>query len=123
MYKRQKLPIFLKVQCASPTVPVFNIYYKDSQSGTLKVYLKNQSFDTEIEINIQPGYPYLYIYSTSIDDEVIEPVDYSFTYTTPDSMEYILNNIDLKGSKIVAFGDSITELKDDNCLLYTSENT
>ena len=94
-FPNMKLPIFLKVQCASPTVPVFNIYYKDSQSGTLKVYLKNQSFDTEIEINIQPGYPYLYIYSTSIDDEVIEPVDYSFTYTTPDSMEYILNNIEL----------------------------
>lgn len=118
-FPNMKLPIFLKVQCASPTVPVFNIYYKDSQSGTLKVYLKNQSFDTEIEINIQPGYPYLYIYSTSIDDEVIEPVDYSFTYTTPDSMEYILNNIDLKGSKIVAFGDSITEFKDDKGRSYS----
>ena len=26
-FPNMKLPIFLKVQCASPTVPVFNIYY------------------------------------------------------------------------------------------------
>ena len=35
------------------------------------------------------------------------------------SQNRYINNIDLKGSKIVAFGDSITELKDDKGRSYS----
>lgn len=113
-------PMFLNISSVNPPVQNFIIYYSKDDSGKDVVLYKNkQNFDTDIKIERNEEYPYLYIYNTGIKDGTIDAVDYTVTWKTEGSIKGDIEALGLKDKNIVVFGDSISENRGTDGLSYS----
>ena len=101
-------------------VNTYRLYKATSGHGSLELIGEYTKGD-EVTVEKDADKPSLYIYNGSVEDSSVADftVNISFSYKNPNSLEARVNALEpdygtLNGKRILVFGDSITEFKDQN---------